>query len=278
MLAFSRDEILAAARAWQLEWIEDPSNENLRFDRNYLRARVVPAISGRWPSARRSVAQAARQMADAEEILQAVARADAEVVERGGRIERAALASLSAARQRNVLRRLIAERSLPVPNARQLEGLRSAVAASRPDARTRLRWPGAEARLYRDHLYVLPPLDERSVAGYRGHVSPDRPWRGPEGTVTLERTARRGLPHAWVAEGIELAFRQGGERFRAAVPGPRRRLKRWLQEAAVLPWMRDRIPLLYHDGQLVAIGDLWLMPVTQTEAWCVCWTDHPPVQ
>ena len=53
LLAISREDILAAAREWDLEWIEDPSNRDTRFDRNYVRAELIPRITKRWPAAAR---------------------------------------------------------------------------------------------------------------------------------------------------------------------------------------------------------------------------------
>src|SRR5690606_9879646 len=106
------------------------------------------------------------------------------------------------------------------------------------------------------------PFAGASASGYRATLHPDRPWEGPEGRVELQRTEDGGLPDAWVQKGLELRLRAGGERFRPRKGGPRRSLKQWLQEAGIVPWMRGRIPLLYHDGRLVAVGDLWIDSAT----------------
>ena len=67
-----------------------------------------------------------------------------------------------------------------------------------------------------------------------------------------------GLPESWLDDGLTLRFRSGGEDFRPIERAHARPLKRWLQEAAIVPGMRSRIPLLYRHGELVAVGDLWL--------------------
>ncbi|HZL96031.1 MAG TPA: tRNA lysidine(34) synthetase TilS, partial [Vicinamibacterales bacterium] len=81
---------------------------------------------------------------------------------------------------------------------------------------------------------------------------------------------------------LALRFRAGGEQFQPLDQRHRQPLKRWLQEAGIVPWMRSRIPLLYRGQQLVAVGDLWLAAETRAAAaaeprWCVRWTGHPPV-
>ena len=177
LLGVSSQEILAVAQAWGLEWIEDPSNRDSRFDRNYVRAQLVPRITARWPAAARTAGRAARQMADAQEILDEAAAADA--TGDPARIDRAALFELSPARRRNLLRYSIARLGLPVPDARQMDTLVEALRVRRPDAQTRVQWPGGEARIYRGHLYLFRPLPRGSGTRYTGEVSRSRPWSVP---------------------------------------------------------------------------------------------------
>ena len=281
LLGVSRAEILAAARDWGLDWIEDPSNRDTRFDRNYVRAELIPRITGRWPAAARTVGRAASQMAEAQQILDEVALADAPG--EPDRIDCTLLRDLSPVRRRNVLRHAMVRLGLPMPDTRQMDELLRALEVRRPDARPRVRWPGAEGRIYRDRLYLLEPLPAASPQGYSGEVSLARPWSGPEGKLRLVSGAGRGLPEIWVEKGFRVSFRTGGERFRPMGRAHSRPLKKWLQEAGVPPWLRARIPLLYREDALVAVGDLWVAHAAADRAdkadsrtrWQVQWTDHP---
>ena len=278
LLGVSRAEILAAARDRGLEWIEDPSNRDTRFDRNYVRAELVPRIAKRWPAAARTVGRAASQMAEAQQILDEAALADAPGDP--DRIDCAVLRDLSPIRRRNVLRHSIVRLGLPMPDTRQMKELIRALDVRRRDAGTRVRWPDGEARIYRDRLYLLEPLPAPSPPGYSGEVSLDRPWSGPEGRVRLVSGSEQGLPATWAEEGFSVRFREGGERFRPMGRPHSRPLKKWLQEAGVPPWLRARIPLLYREDALVAVGDLWIADAAAESAgnrtrWRVLWTDHP---
>ena len=277
-------EILDVARAWQLEWIEDPSNRDLRFDRNYVRAELAPRIKSRWPAAERTVGRAARQMTEAYGILEDIAGTDAKGIANPACVDCAGLLELSPPRRRNLLRHLISRLGLPVPDSRQMGTLLKALEVRRPDARTRVQWPGGEARIYRNHLYLFRPLPRDSGTAYSGHIGRDHDWSGPEGTLTLTlvRGARSGFPESWVEEGFSVRFRVGGERFRPLGQSHSRPLKKWLQDAGVPPWLRARIPLLYRRDQLVAVGDLWVSAAVEGIAdtgtwWQVRWTDHPPL-
>ena len=278
LLGMSRAEILAAARDWGLEWIEDPSNRDTRFDRNYVRAELIPRITERWPAAARTVGRAASQMAQAQQILDEAALADAPGDPE--RTECTVLRDLSPVRRRNVLRYSMVRLGLSMPDTRQMDELLRALDVRRRDAKTTVQWPGGEARIYRDRLYLLEPLPAASPRGYSGEVSPARPWSGPEGKLRLVSGAARGLPADWAEAGFSVRFRKGGERFRPMGRAHSRPLKKWLQEAGVPPWLRARIPLLYREDTLVAVGDLWVANAAADQAddrsrWQVQWTDHP---
>ncbi|MBN1239047.1 MAG: tRNA lysidine(34) synthetase TilS [Gammaproteobacteria bacterium] len=288
LLDFDRAEIRAEGERSKLDWLEDPSNRDVDLDRNYLRECVVPLLRRRWSAAARSGVRLAAAMADAEEILEAAACADLAGVIAPDRVPLEILRGLDRARRRNALRRALRESGLSMPTARQLEQLDAATEVGRPDAQTRVAWPGGEARVYRDTLYLLRPMPDAGAAGAGGTVSDAAPWSGPEGCVALAPVDGRGpddaavLPAEWAREGLEVRFRIGGERFRPAGDAHSRTLKAWFQQQGIVPWMRERIPLLYRAGRLVAVADL----VVDDEAYraaadaprCrVEWSGHPGI-
>lgn len=279
LLGLTRESLAEVAEEWGLGWIEDPSNSDMRFDRNFLRARVLPGLKDHWPGAALAAVRLGQAMGDAEDNLAALARLDSRAIDDPGRISCAELRALGPARLRNLLRHLTDKLGLPAPDSRQLAELVKQLGAARRDAGTRVNWPGAEARIYRDHLYLLAPLP-RPVAG-SGHrpLTSRGPASGAFGRLELTPCTGTGLPDAWVRQGLELEFRRGGELFKPLGRSHARPLKKWLQEAAIVPWMRDRIPLLLHDGTIVAVGDLWLgdavCAARAGRSWRVSWTEHP---
>jgi tRNA(Ile)-lysidine synthase len=133
-------------------------------------------------------------------------------------------------------------------------------------------------------LHLLAPLPAASPPGYAARIAAGESWVGPEGRVAL--VAARdgdGLPQSWLERGLTLKFRGGGERFRPRGRDHHHSLKHLFQESGVVPWMRDRVPLLYRGDELAAIGDLWvsadvdLAPASEPR-WRVQWTDHPAVR
>jgi tRNA(Ile)-lysidine synthase len=283
LLGCSRAEILAQAHAWNLRWLEDPANRSLEHDRNFLRAAVAPRLLERWPAAARSAQRLAEQMADAEEILTEVASLDAAAVPDPRRVPREALEPLDAARQRNLLRHLVRRAGFEPPSAQKIDELRAALLGVRRDAQPRIRWHGVDARVFRGHLYLMQALPDASARGFSARLDKVRPWIGPEGELGFEPLDTGvGLPESWLDDGLTLRFRCGGEDFRPLERGHARPLKRWLQEAAIVPWMRTRIPLIYRHDELVAVGDLWLADEVRVAGneprWRVVWSHHPPLR
>jgi tRNA(Ile)-lysidine synthase len=79
-----------------------------------------------------------------------------------------------------------------------------------------------------------------------------------------------------LADGLEIRFRDGGEEICPIGHECTHKLKKLLQQTAVVPWMRDRIPLLYAQNDLVAVGDLWIAAACSAEnGFAVQWQNRP---
>ena len=277
LLRFERATIQAYANQHGLSWLEDPMNAALRFDRAWLRARVLPAIRERWPGVTVTVSRSAAHLAEASRLLDAQAAADAADMLDDGRLSLAAIGGLDADRQANILRWWLRHSGLrPPPAARLAEALRM-FRCARDDASPVVRWKDGEIRRYRGRLYAMPP-----VAGHAGEARAETTrllQLGPGlGRFALVPGRGGGLP---AASSWTIRFRQGGESLRPHAGRPRKRLKDLCREAGIVPWMRDRLPLVFGEGRLAAVGDLWLdadIAVPEGEpSLRPLWSDRPPL-
>jgi tRNA(Ile)-lysidine synthase len=256
LLDVDRAELQDFADCHRLAWCEDPMNELLRFDRGWLRARVLPAIRERWPSAATTVARSASHLAEASRLLDGLAAADAAGLLDEGRVVLASLAQLSRDRQVNVLRWWLRTQDLRPPAAAQLGAVLPDFFSARPDGAPSLSWPEGEIRRYRGRLYACRPLPARPRTIAQATMSKYElgPGLGSFQLVATEQGGLRSPP----SSGIELRFRAGGESLKPHAGRPRKRLKDLCQEAGVVPWMRGRLPLVFVGGDLAAVGDLWI--------------------
>ena len=240
LLAFKREELLIYARENQLKWVDDESNENHRFDRNYIRHSVLPIIQKRWPAITPLLAQTAAHCSEANEILDEQAKEDCKATPCGhpNGLSVKKLLSLSQARRKNVLRYWFRKQGLAIPNTQHLERLEEDVLLTKPDANPKLCWGDVEIRRYRDDLLVDTSL--RSFV----HPTPSIQW---------ERKLGQGLSPQIDPDSLQIRYRIGGERIHPQGRQGSHPLKKLFQEWGIPPWERDQIPLLYHGDLLVCV-------------------------
>lgn len=261
LLDCPRAELQDYAHAQGLDWIEDPSNRDTGFTRNFLRHRVMPELQRRWPGNSASLARSAAHQAEAAALLDELAATDlASLAGTDAALSRTGLEALSAQRQRNLLRYWIRQRTGGSPSSAVLERIQQDTLHSRPDAEPCVRWGGFELRRYRDRLYLLPQSTAPSSGqqlDWSLQASLSIPQAG--GVLSATPCIGQGIRESSLGgKVVRVGWRRGGERCVPAGRGQHHSLKKLFQEQGIPPWLRTRIPLVYIEGQLAAVAGLWV--------------------
>ncbi len=111
------------------EWAEDPSNTDVRYTRNRIRAQLLPALEQAFPQFRATFARSSRHCAEAAQLLRELAESDLAQVGIPPQIVQ--LQALSRARQANVLRHWLHSAHGTTPSAAQLDQLLAQIDACR---------------------------------------------------------------------------------------------------------------------------------------------------
>ena len=242
----------------------DPMNQDLRFDRVYLRTAVWPSIEKRWPGAATALTRAARHMAEAQRLLEMAAGADVARLRDGDALSIPGLRALPALKRVNAVRLWVSQAGLELPStARLIEALRQVFDAE-ADHQPAIVWGGHALRRYRQRLFVTradPPRvpDARSwvaAAGSAIELGPalgNLTWIAQQGGIAAER-----LPVS-----VIVRRRDGGETLKPAPSARTQTVQHLCQALGVLPWMRDALPLVFAGDELIAVADLWL-----DARWC----------
>ncbi len=278
VLAISRNDLEKYAQEHELTWIDDPSNQDQQFDRNYLRHDIMPRLEARWPGVASRLKRSAWLAGEASQLLDQLADADfRELGKRPDRLALHKLRGLPPERQRNVLRYVVRELGLPSPPATQLYSIVTDLIPARDDASPLVAWKGAEVRRYRDSVYVLPVDTRDAPAASRQTVAHGSVvLEAGLGELSLQPGARSGLSEAIISQGLEVRYRSGGEEIQPLGQSHTRKLKKLLQEEGIVPWMRERLPLLYSNGELVAVADLWIAANAASEpGTAIHWNNRP---
>ncbi|WP_043113653.1 tRNA lysidine(34) synthetase TilS [Solimonas soli] len=250
LLELPRARLRDYAQARGLGWIDDPHNTDARYARAYLRQEIMPRLAAHWPQAAGSLAHLAQRAAAGAQLLRELAAIDLQAARAGDGLSVAALLALSPARRRNALYHAWIAQGWPAPSDDRLQHLEREVLAARADAQPLLRHEHGELRRYRDRLYLLealPPLPARG-----GRIWPAR-------RRALDLGGGLGRLHlgAPPPPGLALRYAAGGERIQPQGAAHTRSLKQLCQARGLPPWVRQRMPLLYENKELLAVAGYW---------------------
>lgn len=266
LLDMPRSTLVRYAKQEALDWVEDASNTDLGLDRNYLRHQVIPRIRARWPDLDQTLSGALDRSEETLQLIDWLGEGDlAASLAADGGLPLEALGALPAARARNLLRYWIGQTAMVWPPAAVLAEAVDTLATADEDATPLVAWQALALRRFRDRIYLV-----RDLAGHdntRSFTFTGEALDVAGGTLSAEFVKGRGIAFDGAGELI-VAFRRGGERIKL---GRSRTLKNLFRELGVPPWLRDRLPLVYKDGELVAIAGLpaWKVPPVTARGWAV---------
>ena len=255
LLDVARSELLDYAQQHALQWVEDDSNTDDSYPRNFLRHRVLPLLEQSFPAYRETLARSARHFAEASGLLDELAQQDAQDAVHGETLEISRLQALDTPRGKNLLRYFIAAQGAPIPDSTRLEEMLRQLCHARGDAAVRITFGGWEVRRYQGRVYVFPALPEPAAefcVPWRGEAALELPELG--GALHFEPCMDYGLSLKKLQQDtVTVRLRHGAERIRPDNKRPARTLKNLLQEHDIPPWRRDTLPLLFCDDELVCV-------------------------
>jgi len=280
LLGASRHEIESYASHHNLQWIEDDSNLDNRFDRNYLRHQILPQLNQRWQGFSDNLARSASLLGQSIELLDELAAIDyaKALVENNqinpcqfnfgkftnGGLSVSVIEPLSTARQNNLIRYWLRQHHLTMPSQAQLQQITGQMLAGALDSDPIVAISGVQIRRFQGVMMVVTPqptIGEQIIA-----------WQGESAVVlpnglgtlkfshhSLDESENHVCLIAPVKRQVEIRFSIVGS-YKAWPIGraKRRAVKKLWQEFGVPTWQRSQIPLVFFDDQLVAALGVWV--------------------
>ncbi|WP_240223541.1 tRNA lysidine(34) synthetase TilS [Rheinheimera hassiensis] len=252
LLPFSRAELAAYATQQQLDWVNDDSNDDIRFERNFIRQHIAPLLLERWPQFSATTRRSMQHLADLQQLADYYTEQAQESCVRHNTLLLAELAKLLPLQQDLVIRRWLSSYGLN-PSTQWLTTLKQQVIAARNDATPVLVCADYQLRRFADKLYLL--TDAQVAAPVQGLS-----WQGepklqlPCGSSLYfsAQPQADGLPLA--AAAAQIVFGQLSLRFKPAGSAVSKPLKQWFKLWQVPPWQRLQVPLLLVEGELVVVA------------------------
>ena len=251
LLDVSRQALHAYAVQHHLKWGDDESNDNTQYDRNFVRHEVLPVIQTRFKSVKAVLARTAGHMAEAGELLEVLARQDAEPLLQNNTLCLQGLSLLSVARVKNVLRWWFSQNGLAMPAAEHLNEIVDQLLHAKKDSDLNIKLQHLYLRRYRHRAYLCEA---------KAPMPFDLVWNGePEltmpngGKLLFNQVTGSGLAINLGMTKLRISNRDGGERFKPDAQRPTRTLKYLLQEINMPPWQRAYLPLIYWEDKLAFV-------------------------
>lgn len=253
LLDYSREQLQSYAQQQGLKWIEDPSNQDPRFTRNFIRHHILPPLKKRWQSISHTLSRAATHQAEAQQLLTELAETDLHHCGDQQKLSCMALAKLSPSRQRNLIRYWVRQAGYRTPSQVKLEQILHQMLTAEADKNPCVLWENCQAQRYQQYIYILPQLPIPSAQPI--------PWQLgtaltlPYGALHCTETATGGIDQDLLkGAALTIRFRQGKEKI--LLRGQHKLVKKLLNSAHIPPWERALLPLIYHGEQLVAIPEI----------------------
>ena len=255
LLNIARKKLLEYAQQHALQWVEDESNADDSYPRNFLRHRLLPLLEKKFPACRDTLARSAQHFAEAGELLDELARQDGGLSLNEQALQIDSFRNLSRQRAKNLLRYFLRLSGTPMPQAAQLDDMLRQLLEASKDAEVCIQFGGWQVRRYRGGVYAFPApgeFDAGLVISWKGES--ELHWPALARNIIFLRTQGQGiglekLQHAPVT----LRLRSGCVALRPHPKAATRSLKNLLQEHHIPPWQRERLPLLYCGDELVCV-------------------------
>ena len=243
LLRVSKADILACAKQHALDWIEDESNNNETFTRNFLRRRVLPIVAERFPQLERNLFVTAKRISTDYEMLSELAESQLEAwsTPTGG-LMLYHMRPLPLAKRLFWLQHFLKKKGVSLPYA-QLASVDTMVFGA-ADKQPEFCFSSGRIMRHQNSVYLLPVEQKPQL-----------------GKVLSGQVFERAFDRVLVEGDGDFSLRERPHSALLMMPsGQHRKLKKWLNDQKVPSWWRAHLPYLYLDDELIAIGALWNHP------------------
>lgn len=281
LLQVPRSTIEAYIQANQLEWVEDESNQDTRYDRNFIRHQIAPNLLERWPTLRATVHRSAQLCAEQEALLdELLEERYLSVVDRFMGLDIPLLSMQSDNVRARLIRMWFANLQQPMPSRQHLEIIWQQIAGAQQDANPALNLVNGQVRRYQNKLYFVEYAQD--VSQWQALLEHDKTVNLPDnlGKLTLSTSGMSTTQDASYNATLSyhdandstmvislslpkdspcyIHFSPAGLVAHPQGRGHSRKLKKLFQEYGVPSWKRKRLPIVMVNDQVVAVLGLFI--------------------
>ncbi|CZF77971.1 tRNA lysidine(34) synthetase TilS [Grimontia marina] len=263
LLEANRKTIEEYAESQGLNWVEDESNLDNRFDRNFIRQEWLPKATQRWVGLVKAINRTATHCAEQEQLLdELLVPFDADVISEDATLSINNISNYSAALQTALVRRWLKKVGRVSLSKVQLDQVFSSVINAAQDANPALKISQGEVRRYQGKLWFVTPYHD--VSDWGSMVTFDQMVQLPDKLGKLQLVLGKNcgvgikLRAPMADEPVRVSFDPEGLSAHPEGRQGKRKMKKLFQEYGVPSWLRRRTPILFYGDTVAAVGDLFV--------------------
>ena len=259
LLNRSKSDMKKYAKQHKLTWIEDESNQNINFDRNFIRLKILPILKNRFNHIIKVISRSTSHLAEAQDLLDDLAKIDLKKHLKSyiytNKINVNTINRLSFSRAKNILRYWLEMNDQLMPSKDHLDELLRQVLHAKKDAELKIDLTkDYEIRRYQDEIYIVRK-NTNNQKNYEIVWDNESEILLPNGsTLTFKKVKGKGIDLKLLNnQTLRIVSRKGGESFRPDLKRPTKKIKHLLQESDLPPWEREYFPLVFLNDDVVCV-------------------------
>lgn len=247
-----------------IDWVDDPSNDDVTYLRNAIRHEVLPVMDKIRPGFRSAAARSVEIVAELNNTLAAYAEEDLkQVTMPDGSLSIERFLKYSSSRQALILREWIESYGILPPSKAKLDEALRQTKSTGTD--TKLAFSFGKLKMYRAGGSLVMRNSE-SVRSKAASGDETQVFHGPgayrfagwQGTLFVYKATieEPGFPQSLLDKGLCARERHGGEKIKLYPNRPSKFLKYWYQEKEIPEFDRKSLPLVWVGGELAFASGL----------------------
>ncbi|MCE0494399.1 tRNA lysidine(34) synthetase TilS [Vibrio salinus] len=256
----TRQQIETYANYHQLEWVNDESNDDIRYERNFIRHKITPILDSRWPHIRSSVQRSAEHCARQEQLIEYLLADElCRLMGDKDSLEIDALTKKPEIVRSQLLRLWLSSLQVLMPSKKHLQMIWSEVALAKVDANPVLRMENKQIRRFNGRLHCLDIYTDISEWTSDLHIGCPVVLPDGLGRLTLKPVVEVGRLNSKILNGsLRVVFNPEGVMATPEKRHGKKTLKYWFQEYGVPSWLRRRTPILMSGNEVVSVAGLFV--------------------
>ncbi|QJC36104.1 tRNA lysidine(34) synthetase TilS [Enterobacteriaceae endosymbiont of Donacia cincticornis] len=259
-LNISKNEIFNYAIKKKINWIEDPSNKDIKYDRNFLRNIILPKIINRWPFFQKNLARSIKNYDEQEKLLCDLMKPVLiKLIQKNNSLFISPLYSFKENKRNFIIRKWIEyNKYYYLPSRKLLNIIWNEIICCKNNNNPQIKIGEYSIRKYKNYLFCIkyfPNLKNNILIWNDFKKSLILPNKLGKLTILYHENNKKKITHIKKPENKEIVyikFNNPTEKYYFNNSEYKKNINNIWKNLNIPKWEREQIPLLFYNEKLIA--------------------------